>query len=175
MEFSDDVVHFNNFQATRHPPEEHYIFLVDIIDDAVDSVDICINLLSNFSDFYDFDLGSFNCACDDFAIVCSIWAYISSVIHSNCDTSPNPSISLPPTINLPFPFAIQPPSLELKLLPKHLKYAYLDDAQKLPVIISNNLSLEHEDKLLHVLRGHKKVIEWTLADLPRINPSICMH
>ena len=29
--------------------------------------------------------------------------------------------------------------------------------------------------MLHVLRGHKKAIGWTLADLPEINPSICMH
>jgi len=29
--------------------------------------------------------------------------------------------------------------------------------------------------LLHVLRGHKKAIGWTLVDLPRINHSICMH
>ncbi|RDX82361.1 hypothetical protein CR513_36863, partial [Mucuna pruriens] len=29
--------------------------------------------------------------------------------------------------------------------------------------------------LLKVLRQHKKAIGWTLSDLPRINPSICMH
>jgi len=28
---------------------------------------------------------------------------------------------------------------------------------------------------LHVLRGQKKAIGWTLADLLGINPSICMH
>jgi len=65
--------------------------------------------------------------------------------------------------------------LDLKPLPEHLKYAYLDDPQKLPVIISSILSLEHEDKLLHVLKGRKKAIGWTLVDLPGINPSICMH
>ena len=63
MEFGDDVVHFNIFQAIRHPVEEHFVFLVDIINDAVDSVNICTNL---FFDFYDFDLGSFDYACDDF-------------------------------------------------------------------------------------------------------------
>ena len=29
--------------------------------------------------------------------------------------------------------------------------------------------------MLHVLRGHKKAIGWTLADLPGINHSISMH
>ncbi|RDX98334.1 hypothetical protein CR513_18763, partial [Mucuna pruriens] len=34
---------------------------------------------------------------------------------------------------------------------------------------------EQEDKLLQVLRQHKKAIGWKLSDLPRINPSTCMH
>ncbi|RDY06999.1 Retrovirus-related Pol polyprotein, partial [Mucuna pruriens] len=68
-----------------------------------------------------------------------------------------------------------PPPLELKTLPSHLKYAYLDKEQQLPVIIANNLLQEQEDKLLEVLRQHKKAIGWKLADLPGINPSICMH
>ncbi|XP_028199525.1 uncharacterized protein LOC114384040 [Glycine soja] len=160
MEFGDDVMHFNIFEAMRHPAEEHFVFLIDIIDDVVDSVNIYTYLFFYFS--------------DEFAALCSICAKISSTIHSDCDAGAgsNPPISLPPTANLPFPSTIQPPSLELKPLPKHLKYAYLDGAQKLPVIISTNLTLEHEDKLLHVLRGHRKAIGWTLANLLRINPSI---
>jgi len=81
MEFGDDVVHVNTFKAMRHPVEEHFILLVDIIDDVVDIVDICTNLLY---DFYDFDLGSLDCTCDDFdesTVVCSICAEISSTIH----------------------------------------------------------------------------------------------
>ncbi|RDX88698.1 Retrovirus-related Pol polyprotein from transposon 17.6, partial [Mucuna pruriens] len=58
------------------------------------------------------------------------------------------------------------PPLELKPLPNHLKYAYLDKEQQLP---------EQEDKLLDVLRQHKQAIGWKLADLPGINPFICMH
>ncbi|RDX98892.1 Retrovirus-related Pol polyprotein, partial [Mucuna pruriens] len=65
--------------------------------------------------------------------------------------------------------------MELKPLTSHLKYAYLDREQQLPVIIANNLHQEQEDKLLEVLRQHKKAIGWKLADLPGINPSICMH
>ncbi|RDY08166.1 Retrovirus-related Pol polyprotein from transposon 17.6, partial [Mucuna pruriens] len=68
-----------------------------------------------------------------------------------------------------------PPPMEVKPLPNHLKYAYLDTEQQLPVIIANNLHQEQEDKLLNVLRQHKKAIGWKLFDLPRINPSIYMH
>ncbi|RDX73608.1 hypothetical protein CR513_46762, partial [Mucuna pruriens] len=68
-----------------------------------------------------------------------------------------------------------PPPMELKPLPSHLKYAFLDKEQQLPVIIANNLHQEHEDKLLEVLRKHKKAIGWKLSDFPSINLSICMH
>ncbi|RDX82308.1 hypothetical protein CR513_36915, partial [Mucuna pruriens] len=59
-----------------------------------------------------------------------------------------------------------PPLRELKPLPNHLKYAYLNTEQQLPVIIANNLRWEQEDKLLNVLRQHKKEIGWKLSDLP---------
>ncbi|RDX82395.1 hypothetical protein CR513_36820, partial [Mucuna pruriens] len=67
------------------------------------------------------------------------------------------------------------PPIELKPLPDHLKYAYLGDEQQFSVIIANNLHQEHEEKLLQVLKQHKKAIGWKLSDLPGINPSICMH
>ncbi|RDX65590.1 Retrovirus-related Pol polyprotein, partial [Mucuna pruriens] len=50
------------------------------------------------------------------------------------------------------------PPMELKPLPNHLKYAYLDKEQQLPIIIANNLHQEQEDKLLEVLRQHKRAI-----------------
>ncbi|RDY10528.1 hypothetical protein CR513_04937, partial [Mucuna pruriens] len=71
--------------------------------------------------------------------------------------------------------SLSPPPTELKPLPSHLKYAFLDSEQQLPVIIASNLLLEQEDKLLEVLRQHKKAIGWKLSNLPGINPSICMH
>ncbi|XP_050890921.1 uncharacterized protein LOC127096386 [Lathyrus oleraceus] len=82
-----------------------------------------------------------------------------------------PDIPAAPSI----PSTEQPPSLELKELPENLKYAYLESNEKLPVIISSNLDFDQEDKLLEVLKKHKKAIGWTLADLPGISPSMCMH
>ncbi|RDX95149.1 hypothetical protein CR513_22363, partial [Mucuna pruriens] len=43
------------------------------------------------------------------------------------------------------------------------------------VITANKLQPEQKERLLQVLRKHRKAIGWTLADLPGINPSICMH
>ncbi|XP_027150545.1 uncharacterized protein LOC113750801 [Coffea eugenioides] len=67
------------------------------------------------------------------------------------------------------------PVLELKPLPKHLKYAYLGEGKTLPVIISAGLSKIQEDKLLRVLREHKQAIGWTIADIKGISPAVCMH
>jgi hypothetical protein len=73
------------------------------------------------------------------------------------------------------PSIIQPPDLELKPLPSHLKYAYLLEDEKLPVIISSKLDLDQEKKLLELLREHKKALGWTIADIKGISPSICQH
>ena len=63
----------------------------------------------------------------------------------------------------------------MKPLPQHLKYVYLGENETLPVIIANNLTLIQEEKLLRVLKEFKKAIGWTLANIPGISPSICMH
>ncbi|XP_071939675.1 uncharacterized protein [Coffea arabica] len=73
------------------------------------------------------------------------------------------------------PSVVQAPVLELKPLPKHLKYAYLGEGETLPVIISAGLSKIQEDRLLRVLREHKQAIGWTIADIKGISPAVCMH
>ncbi|KAJ9536802.1 hypothetical protein OSB04_un000026 [Centaurea solstitialis] len=67
------------------------------------------------------------------------------------------------------------PDLELKQLPSHLKYAFLGDSGKLPVIISLSLEKDQEEKLIKMLKQHTKAIGWTIADLKGINPTICQH
>ncbi|KAJ9560618.1 hypothetical protein OSB04_005778 [Centaurea solstitialis] len=67
------------------------------------------------------------------------------------------------------------PDLDLKPLPSHLKYAYLMEDDKLPVIISSNLSCEQEEKLIKLLQDHKKAIGWTIADIKGISPTLCQH
>ena len=70
---------------------------------------------------------------------------------------------------------IEPPTLELKTLPENLKYAFLAPNEKLPVIIAKDLLPEQEERLLNILRQNMKAIGWTLADIPGISPSTCMH
>ncbi|KAJ9541848.1 hypothetical protein OSB04_028354 [Centaurea solstitialis] len=67
------------------------------------------------------------------------------------------------------------PDLELKQLPSHLKYAFLGDSGKLPVIISSSLEKDQGEKLIKMLKQHTKAIRWTIADLKGISPTICQH
>nr|GEV09981.1 reverse transcriptase domain-containing protein [Tanacetum cinerariifolium] len=52
----------------------------------------------------------------------------------------------------------EPPKLESKELPSHLEYAYLEDVDKLPVIISKDLKFDEKEALLKVLKSHKRAI-----------------
>ncbi|KAG8501049.1 hypothetical protein CXB51_003148 [Gossypium anomalum] len=65
----------------------------------------------------------------------------------------------------------EPPKLELKVLPSHLKYVYLGNASTLPVIVSAELTTEQEEKLILVLKQFKKATGWTIADIRGISPS----
>ncbi|KAI4971644.1 hypothetical protein ZWY2020_002558 [Hordeum vulgare] len=64
------------------------------------------------------------------------------------------------------------PVFELKQLPDTLKYAYLDEKEIYPVIISARLSEHEENKLLKTLRKHRDAIGYTLDDLKGINPTL---
>ncbi|RVW80373.1 Retrovirus-related Pol polyprotein from transposon 17.6 [Vitis vinifera] len=68
-----------------------------------------------------------------------------------------------------------PPKLVLKPLPVNLKYAYLEEDEKCPVVVSSNLTSDQEDSLLGVLRKCKKAIGWQISDLKGISPLVCTH
>ncbi|XP_074282881.1 uncharacterized protein LOC141607431 [Silene latifolia] len=70
---------------------------------------------------------------------------------------------------------VKPPTVELKPLPSHLKYAFLGNEETLPVIISSKLTKEQEEALIRVLKQHKEAIGWTMADIKGISPTLCMH
>nr|GEW36249.1 reverse transcriptase domain-containing protein [Tanacetum cinerariifolium] len=68
----------------------------------------------------------------------------------------------------------EPPELELKDLPSHLEYAYLEGTDKLPVIIAKGLK-DDEKALLKVLKSHKRAIAWKITDIKGITPRFCTH
>ncbi|GJZ69297.1 hypothetical protein Tco_0632847 [Tanacetum coccineum] len=69
----------------------------------------------------------------------------------------------------------EPPELELKDLPSHLEYAYLEENDKLPVIIAKGLKDDEKDALLKVLKSHKRAIAWKITDIKGIDPRFCTH
>ncbi|GJS94207.1 reverse transcriptase domain-containing protein [Tanacetum coccineum] len=68
-----------------------------------------------------------------------------------------------------------PPDLELKDLPSHLEYAFLEGDDKLPVIIAKNLKDEDKAALIKVLKSHKHAIAWKISDIKGIDPQFCTH
>ncbi|RDY09936.1 Retrovirus-related Pol polyprotein from transposon 17.6, partial [Mucuna pruriens] len=124
MEFGDNMVQFNIFEAIKHPAEDHSIFNINIINELVEEhMQICTSIVdfSNFVEMSDV-IGCFN------------------FVEARSDSE------------------------------------NMSHKQDFPNSADNIADLvDQEEKLLNVLRKYKKAIGWTLADLPRISPSICMH
>ena len=69
----------------------------------------------------------------------------------------------------------EPQKLELKPFPVELKYAYLEEQEQCPVVISSLLSTSQEGSLLHILRENKQALGWKITDLKGISPEVCTH
>nr|GFA86498.1 reverse transcriptase domain-containing protein [Tanacetum cinerariifolium] len=59
--------------------------------------------------------------------------------------------------------------VELKDLPHHIEYAFLEGDNKLPVIIAKELGSEEKAALIKVLKSHKRAIAWKLSDIQDTN------
>ncbi|XLR23427.1 hypothetical protein S83_051327, partial [Arachis hypogaea] len=146
FEIDDRTVSFSLNEAMKHPPKDHSIFQCDIIDKTVAEV------------------------------------HQEEIEEKHMEQGP--SVGTPSEHNEdPLPLSLAPddpepsqePKSELKPLPPHLKYTYLEDNQKFPVIIARELTSQQEEQLLRVLRKHKKAIGWSLADIVGISPQVCEH
>nr|GEY01464.1 reverse transcriptase domain-containing protein [Tanacetum cinerariifolium] len=69
----------------------------------------------------------------------------------------------------------EPPEVELKDLPPHLEYTFLEGDNKLPVIIAKELGDEEKSALIKVLKSHKRAITWKLSDIQGINLEFYTH
>jgi hypothetical protein len=63
----------------------------------------------------------------------------------------------------------QAPEVDLKPLPKGLKYEFLSPDKTYPVIVSDELSPEENEALLILLKKHRKVIGYSINDLKGIS------
>jgi hypothetical protein len=69
----------------------------------------------------------------------------------------------------------QVPEVDLKPLPKGLKYNFLGRDKTYPIIMSDELSPEQNVKLLNLLKKNKKVIEYSIDDLRGLSLAFCTH
>ena len=67
------------------------------------------------------------------------------------------------------------PPPELKILPDNLKYRFLDNTNRFPVVINAKLSGEEEEELMKVLKEHRKAFGYSMDDLKGISPMITVH
>ncbi|RDY07216.1 hypothetical protein CR513_08708, partial [Mucuna pruriens] len=119
IEFGDNMVQFNIFEAMKYPTKNHFVF----------GLNLYIGLFA-FSEFYNF-----------FDVV-----NVSNFVHWSDFECTNKSVR-----------------------------SYSKSTSLTIYYASTSLRFEQEERLLQVLRKHRKTIGWTLAHLLRINPSICMH
>ncbi|XP_042448421.1 uncharacterized protein LOC122033464 [Zingiber officinale] len=163
IEFGETIVQYNILDAMKYPVEDHSLLSIELFDELEDRLDgyllECAALFNNFGD----DLST---ECSD-----SLDQYVFASETKDCEGVCVVEVESGKAL----PSVLQPPKLELKVLPSHLKYAYLRKDEQLPVIISKDLDVVQEEKLLRVLRHNQKAIGWTLADLTGISSSICTH
>ena len=163
LRLQEEEVKFNVFEAVRHPAESDTCFMADIVEAIVFSQSgltdpLETSLVENESENLSDEAEEFVKWMDSFGH--NRRKYFESL--GKGAKPPVPSIE-------------QPPKMEQKPLPSHLKYAYLGVESTLSVIISSSLIAMEEEKLLRVLRDHKQALRWSLADLKGIRPSMCMH
>ncbi|XP_023772671.1 uncharacterized protein LOC111921348 [Lactuca sativa] len=153
---------------------------IDVANDVIDtctndclemsSQDVLITILSKQFD----ETGIKNLA-DKYTLEDELIEVINSLEKAELMRVEPPHMKLTSSNPKLLPSIVQPPTLELKALPDHLKYAYLGEEKTLLVIISNKLSIAEEDKLVTLLKRYKKAIGWTIADIKGLIPSLCMH
>nr|GEU33216.1 DNA-directed DNA polymerase [Tanacetum cinerariifolium] len=106
------------------------------------------------------------------------------ILHLEKLLNEDPSSNLPPMKNedlkqvdvtITKPSIEEPPELELKDLPFHVEYSFLEGTDQLPVIISNDLKDEEKAALLKVLKSHKRATAWKIFDIKGIDPRFCTH
>ena len=163
LRVQEEEVKFNVFEAVRHPAESDTCFMAKIVEAIVSSQrgltdPLETSLVENKSENLSEEAEEYVKWMDSFG-------------HNRRKYFE----SLGEGVKTPVPSIEQPPKMEQKPLPSHLKYAYLGVESTLPVIISASLTVLEEEKLLRVNRDHKNALGWSLADLKGIRPSMCMH
>ncbi|CAN6721162.1 unnamed protein product [Malus baccata var. baccata] len=167
MEFDGEVINFNLSDSIKYPSEDHSCFSIDVFASLAQD---------HFEQLNDDALELVIARGMDIQNKEAVSMHPHGMNDFSLTVPPNEDVieMVAALESLPLQ-SVQPPTLELKPLPSHLKYVFLGDDETLPVIISNALTAQEDDKLVRVLREYKTAIGWTLADIKGISPTTCMH
>ena len=166
LRVQDEKVTFNVFEATKFPTEADSCFRVEAIEDSVIAA-FQANSFTTPLEAYLMNPKIVEEWDDNGMELChQLMEAQSPRLKSHMETLDEKEFKLPKD---------EPPKLELKQLPSHLRYAFLGEKDTYPVIVNASLSGVEEEKLLRVLRDHKRAIGWQISDLRGISPTFCMH
>ncbi|XP_070023357.1 uncharacterized protein [Nicotiana sylvestris] len=169
MRLNDEEITFNVQKSMRQPSEFANCSLIDALDVIVETDDELLTIkdplaacLMNLDEVKGEELAGWVMALEGRGF----WdrnLEFEPLHLENRETPPaKPSIE-------------EPPKLELKPLPAHLRYEFLGPDSILPVIISSSLLDVQAPQLLQVLKECKTAIGWTMANIKGIDPAYCMH
>ncbi|GJT20458.1 reverse transcriptase domain-containing protein [Tanacetum coccineum] len=163
-EFSQEVLGFSNNSLGDNPTSSYDPILSSTTPSLTpfEGGDFILEEMETFlqtpDEFTDLD--------DDFYDTEGDILYLEQLLNED------PSMTPPPKKNEDLkdvtkakPSIEEPLELELKDLPSHLEYAYLEENDKLPIIIANGLKVVEKVALLKVLKSHKRAIAWKITDI----------
>nr|GEZ21719.1 reverse transcriptase domain-containing protein [Tanacetum cinerariifolium] len=152
-EYSQEVLDFSNVIASGNPTPYY--------DPIVSTISLTLTPFEN-SDFFLEEVDAFLALEDD---PTSPKVYVDSegelkICEAKIDKSP----------------IDEPPEVELKDLPPHLEYVFLEGDDKFPLIIAKDLNVEEKTALITVLKSHKILMEEdfepAVQHQRRVNPKI---
>ncbi|XP_049364536.1 uncharacterized protein LOC125829342 [Solanum verrucosum] len=166
---NDDEVTFNIYKYMKQPSNIHVVSTKNVIDEVVANVSHLMrknepleSVLANY------DESAVQGYEEVVAALSGLRAYSRNPIKLDIDLKNRESPPAKPSTE-------EPPNLELKAPPSHLKYAFLVANNTLPVIIVADLLESQVQLLIEVLRKHIKSIRRTIADIVGISSGICIH
>ncbi|XP_074298536.1 uncharacterized protein LOC141629432 [Silene latifolia] len=164
LEVGGDKVTFNLATTLAKPMKEDTCYVVDIVDESL----------------FDYWTRSFIRDPLEALIVLDYYAEDVQVDYETMNTAIKGrefTIEKGETVNaiMETSYAVEVKKPELKPLPSHLKYVFLDELEQYPVIVSAKLDDNQLYALLVVLKKNRKALGYSLDDLKGISPNICMH
>ncbi|KAG6721654.1 hypothetical protein I3842_03G122900 [Carya illinoinensis] len=150
LSFENMTLELNIFNLCRQPQEVEEVHEVNLLENFIDeNSSHYFQLIDSLEEFEE-DLKIFDNV-NDSTFVSSIGQQVTPPWRPKFE-------QLPPLTSTLKPSEEQSPTLDFKPLPLELKYAFLGPQSTFPVVISSHLTSEQEDKLLEVLKKHKKSI-----------------